>query len=145
MNGSTDILVINDNQADVELISELLAQPGVSRVQAAADGVEALALLQDQCGNAARQLPDMILLDLNMPRLDGRAVLGKLKSDPRLRTIPIVVFTTSRARSDIAYCYHLGANSYLTKPGNLRDFECAVKDLQQFWLRLASLPPKEPR
>jgi CheY-like chemotaxis protein len=86
-----------------------------------------------------------MVLDLNLPRKDGRAVLKELKSDPNLSKIPVIVFTTSQASSDIMRCYELGANCYLRKPGNLADFTAAVESMAEFWLEFATLPQREKR
>ena len=92
-----------------------------------------------------RHVPDLMVLDLNLPRKDGRAVLKELKSDPNLSKIPVVVFTTSQASSDIMRCYELGANCYLRKPGNLADFAAVVESMAQFCLGFATLPQREKR
>ncbi len=139
MSDWADILVIDDNPADAELMTEFLAQSGVRRVQAVSEGAQALLLLRSAARGEGK-LPHVILLDLNMPRLDGRALLGKLKGDSQLHSIPVVVFTTSRSPRDIARCYELGANSVVSKPSNLHEFESALRIMKEFWLQLASLP-----
>ena len=90
-------------------------------------------------------VPDLVLLDLNLPRKDGRAVLQELKCNPKLSKIPVVVFTTSQAISDVQRSYELGANCYVRKPGNLHDYRAVVQSLANFWLGFATLPPKEKR
>ncbi len=109
------------------------------------DGVEALAFLNREKDFGEAPVPDLVVLDLNLPRKDGRAVLQQLKSDPKLSKIPVVVFTTSQASSDIRRSYELGANCYLRKPGNLNDYRAAVQCMAEFWLGFASLPVKENR
>jgi two-component system response regulator len=113
------------------------------RVNTVADGVEASAYLHRRGKYTDALPPDLVLLDLNLPRMDGRALLAEIKGDAALRTIPVVIFTTSQAAHDIARSYELGANSYLSKPGNLRDFVSAVKSLEEFWLGFASLPTED--
>ena len=109
------------------------------------DGVEALSLLKREGEYAEAPTPDLLILDLNLPRKDGRAVLKEIKSDPKLSKIPVVVFTTSQANSDVMRSYQLGANCYLRKPGNLNDYRAVVQSMADFWLGFASLPQKEKR
>lgn len=104
------------------------------------DGAEALAFLRRQGKYAGAPRPDLIVMDLNLPGLDGRDVLQELKCDRDLSKIPVVIFTTSEANSDITRCYELGANCYLKKPGNLWDFVAVVRSMIDFWLGHASLP-----
>lgn len=112
-------------------------------VNSVCDGVEALCFLRRQGSYAEAPVPDLLVLDLNLPRKDGRAVLKELKSDPKLSKIPVVVFTTSQAVSDVSQSYQLGANSYLRKPGNLAEFTAVVRSMAEFWLGFASLPQRE--
>jgi two-component system, chemotaxis family, response regulator Rcp1 len=114
-------------------------------VNAVNDGEEAISFLRHKGRYAEAPLPDLLVLDLNLPRKDGRQVLAEVKSEPELATIPVVIFTTSQAASDISRCYQLGANCYLRKPGNLADFVAIVQSMADFWLGLASLPHKEKR
>lgn len=109
------------------------------------DGVEALSLLKHEGEYMEAPTPDLLILDLNLPRKDGRAVLKEIKSDPKLSKIPVVVFTTSQANSDVQRSYQLGANCYLRKPGNLNDYRAVVQSMADFWLGFASLPQKEKR
>ena len=140
----TEILLVDDNPADIELTRDTLKTgSGPFEIQAAKDGVEAIALLRQRAESANTALPALMFLDLNMPRKDGRAVLAEVKNDPRLRTIPIVVFTASRAFLDISKSYELGANCYVTKPATLPEFMAAVKSIETFWLSAASLPRAE--
>lgn len=134
---------MDDNPADRDLTEEALNQCRLPlQVRSAQDGMEAVLLLLGETEHAGSSLPDLLFLDLNLPRKDGRAVLQALKSDARLSKIPVVVFTTSQANADIARCYELGANCYVQKPGNLADFRAVVHSTADFWLRLVSLPPK---
>lgn len=138
--------MVDDNPADVDLTREILSQCKLHfRVHSVRDGVEALSFLHREGSYAGSPMPDLMVLDLNLPRKDGRAVLKELKSDDKLSKIPVVVFTTSQASSDIARCYELGANCYLRKPGNLNDFTAVVQSMAGFWLGFASLPHKEKR
>ena len=109
-------------------------------VSAVTDGEEAISFLCHEGKYAAAPTPDLVVLDLNLPRKDGRTVLKELKSDARFSKIPVVVFTTSQAGSDIASSYELGANCYLRKPGNLADYRAVVQSMADFWLGFATLP-----
>jgi two-component system, chemotaxis family, response regulator Rcp1 len=137
---------VDDNPADLDLTSEVLRRcKRHSHVNAVNDGEEAISFLRHKGRYAEAPLPDLLVLDLNLPRKDGRQVLAEVKSEPELATIPVVIFTTSQAASDISRCYQLGANCYLRKPGNLADFVAIVQSMADFWLGLASLPHKEKR
>ncbi len=139
-----DILLVDDNPADSDLTSDVLARSSCpSRVAAVPDGVEALSFLRRRGQYAQSQAPDLIVLDLNLPKKDGRAVLAEVKSDPALRRTPVVVFSTSQAPHDIARSYELGANSYVSKPGDLQGFVAAVQSIENFWCGCARLPRKE--
>ncbi|MGO9863154.1 MAG: response regulator [Terriglobales bacterium] len=138
------VLFVDDSPADVGLACEALAEGRQrSEIINVIDGEEAMAYLHrvGQYANAVR--PDLVILDLNLPKKDGRAVLTEAKGDRELRSIPIVVFSTSRAMSDIAGSYDLGANCYVSKPGNLKDYFLAVQAIEEFWFGSASLPRKE--
>ena len=136
-----EILLVEDNPGDVRLTVEGLNEGKVrNNLHLARDGVEALAFLrrEGEFQNAVR--PDLILLDLNLPRKDGREVLQDLKSDPLLRTIPVVVLTTSRSEQDVLRSYELQANCYITKPVDLEQFITVVKSIEDFWLTIVTLP-----
>jgi CheY-like chemotaxis protein len=133
-----EILLVEDNAADVRLTQEALKDARVAnRLHVARDGVEALAMLRDRTGTTPR--PDLILLDLNLPRKDGREVLAEIKADDALRHIPVVVLTTSQAEQDVAQSYRLRANAFITKPVDIDQFFEAVRSLEQFWLAVATL------
>lgn len=133
-----EILLVEDNPADVRLTQEALREGKVkNRLTVARDGEEALTYLRDPSSTR----PDLILLDLNLPRRDGREVLAEVKSDPRLKTIPVVVLTTSAAEVDILKTYSLHANCYITKPVDLEQFITVVKSIDEFWLAIVKLPP----
>ena len=137
------ILMVDDNPADVDLAREAL-RGNVHRIQveSVGDGEEALSFLNRRGIHAEKRRPDLVILDLNLPKKDGRAVLAEVKTDADLRTIPIVVFSTSRLMPDIGRSYELGANCYVSKPGNLKDYVAAVQSIEQFWFGSASLPTK---
>jgi CheY-like chemotaxis protein len=138
------VLLVDDNPADVELAREALArgrhQSCISNV---ANGEEAMAFLRRTGPYANTVRPDLVILDLNLPKKDGRAVLAEAKADTHLRAIPVVVFSTSRSLLDITRSYDLGANCYLSKPGNLNDYLSAVQSIEEFWFGSASLPRDE--
>jgi two-component system, chemotaxis family, response regulator Rcp1 len=139
-------LLVDDNPADVDLTREILGETKPRfHVTSVKDGVQALRFLRNQGDYGEAPAPDLLVLDLNLPRKDGLAVLSEIKSDSRLSKIPVVIFSTSQAGSDIQCCYELGANCYLRKPGNLNDYRAVVQALGDFWLGVASLPKKEKR
>jgi two-component system response regulator len=133
-----DILLVEDNPADVRLAQEAFKDARVAnRLHVARDGVEALSMLRDATGAVPR--PDLILLDLNLPRKDGREVLQDIKQDEALRHIPVVVLSTSQSEHDIARSYRLGANAFVTKPVDIDRFFQVIRSLEQFWLDAARL------
>lgn len=136
-----EILLVEDNPGDVRLTVEALHESKVrNHLSVAKDGVEALEYLRRQgtFKNAAR--PDVILLDLNLPRKDGREVLAEIKADPDLMSIPVVVLTTSRAEEDVLRMYDLHANCYISKPVDLDQFLAVVRSIETFWLEIVTLP-----
>lgn len=136
------ILLVEDNPGDVRLTREALKDGRVENpMDVVKDGVEALAYLRGEGAWAGTPLPDLILLDLNLPRMDGREVLAAIKADPRLMAIPVVVLTTSEAEQDILRSYHLHANCFITKPVNFEQFSAVLKVIDQFWLSVVTLPP----
>ena len=136
-----EILLVEDNPGDVRLTIEGLNEGKVrNNLHVARDGVEALEFLRRQGRFADAVRPDLILLDLNLPRMDGREVLGEIKSDPDFKTIPVVVLTTSRAEQDILHSYQLQANCYITKPVDLEQFITVVRSIEDFWLTIVTLP-----
>ncbi|MGD0506153.1 MAG: response regulator [Terriglobales bacterium] len=142
----TEILLVDDNPADTDLTSEVLARYGCpSHIHVVTDGVEAIAFLRQEGKYANALPPDFVILDLSLPRKDGRAVLAEIKTDSVLRKIPIAIFSTSEARQDIVRSYEMGANCYVSKPGNLRDFVSAVTSIGEFWFGWARLPREEER
>lgn len=138
-----DVLLIEDSPGDVRLTQEAFREANSAiRLHVASDGVEAMAFLQREGAHARSPRPDIILLDLNLPRMDGREVLARIKEDDKLKTIPVVILTTSDAEADITKSYQLNANCYLTKPVQLDQFESLVKSINEFWLTKARLPPQ---
>jgi chemotaxis family two-component system response regulator Rcp1 len=138
-----EILLVEDNPGDVRLTMVALEEAKVlNTLHVAKDGVEAMAFLRREAENANAPRPDLILLDLNLPRKDGREVLAEIKADDDLKSIPVVVLTTSEAEEDILKSYNLHANCYIVKPVDLDQFIEVVKTLQGFWLMVVKLPPK---
>ena len=136
-----EILLVEDSLADARLTKRALLKSRVpSNLHVVRDGVEAMAFVLRRAPFAEAPRPDLILLDLNLPRKDGRAVLAELKSDERLRTIPVVVLTTSVAPDDIETCYQLHANCFLVKPVDLEAFTSTILAIEEFWLTRAKLP-----
>ena len=144
MNGRPiEILLVEDNPGDVRLTREALSEGHVrNNLTVAKDGVEALAMLRREPRHGEAPRPDLVLLDLNLPRMDGRQVLAEMKSDPDLRRIPVVVLTTSKAEEDVLRSYDLHANSYITKPVDFDQFIKVVQSIEEFWLTIVTLPGK---
>jgi two-component system, chemotaxis family, response regulator Rcp1 len=141
----TRILLIEDNTGDVRLMREvLLGINDAIHLLVVSDGAEALTFLKQEGIHVDAPRPDLILLDLNLPKIDGREVLAHIKSDASLRSIPIIVLTTSDAEVDIVKSYQLQANCYLSKPGQLNEFELLVKSMSDFWLNKVKLPRQRP-
>lgn len=137
-----EILMVEDNPGDVRLTVEALKEGKVrNKLHVVEDGVEAMAFLRGEGEYADAPRPDLILLDLNLPKKDGREVLAEIKGDPNLRRIPVVVLTVSEANEDILKTYDLHANCYVTKPVDLDQFIVVVKSVEDFWLTIVKLPP----
>jgi CheY-like chemotaxis protein len=137
-----DILLVEDSPADVRLTREALKEAKVVNVlHTVQDGVMALAFLRREGPYAGSPRPDLILLDLNLPKKDGREVLAEIKQDESLRRIPVVILTTSRAEEDVVRSYNLHANAYVTKPVDLKQFFDVVRAIEGFWLAVVTLPP----
>lgn len=144
-----EILLVEDNPGDIRLTQEALRTARIpNRLRVAEDGVEAMAMLYREGQYAAAPLPDLILLDLNLPRKDGREVLREIKADPVLKRIPIIILTTSQSEPDILRAYDLHANCYITKPVDYERFQAVIRAIENFWLAIARLPleknPREP-
>lgn len=135
------VLLVEDSPGDVRLTNEAFRDAnGYIVMHVASDGVEAMAFLERTGTYALAPRPDLILLDLNLPKMDGREVLAHIKEDENLKTIPTVILTTSEAEADIVKSYELQANCYLSKPVQLDAFEALVKSINDFWLTKAKLP-----
>ena len=135
------ILLVDDDTVDVRLTREALQEGKVFvEIQSVYDGMEAMAYLRREAPYSQAVEPDLILLDLNMPRKDGREVLDELKSDPALRHIPVVILTTSRADQDVIQTYDLGANAYVVKPVDLDQLVTIVQKIEEFWFSIVKLP-----
>ena len=141
---SMEVLLVEDNPGDVRLTQEAFRDANMSiQFHVACDGVEAMAFLRREGRNLDAPRPDLILLDLNLPKMDGREVLARIKEDDRLKMIPTVILTTSEAETDILKSYQLQANCYLSKPVQLDAFEKVVKSINDFWLTKVKLPPQK--
>jgi CheY-like chemotaxis protein len=138
-----EILLVEDNPGDVRLAREGLSECKIrNNLHVVEDGVKAMAFLRRRDEYAKAPRPDLVLLDLNLPRKDGREVLREVKEDEKLRTIPVVVLTTSKAEEDILKSYSLHANCYVTKPMGLQQFLDVVRSIEDFWFTIVKLPPR---
>jgi len=136
-----DILLVEDNPGDVRLTQEALKDAKLAvNLHVVNDGVEAMSFMRRQGQYAEKPRPDIVLLDLNLPRKDGREVLADIKSDPELKRTPVVIVTTSKAEEDIVKTYDLHANCYVTKPLDLDQFVVMVQSIEHFWLTIVKLP-----
>lgn len=139
-----EILLVEDSPGDARLAMEALKEAKVlNHISVVPDGVEAMAFLRRQDGYGDVPRPDLILLDLNLPKKDGREVLAEVKADPSLQHIPVVILTTSQAEQDIMRSYRLHANCYITKPVDLDQFLEVIKSVENFWLTVVKLPTGE--
>lgn len=137
-----DILLVEDNPGDARLAAEAFKEGRLRpRLHVVQDGIEALAFLRQQGAYEAAPRPDLILLDLNLPRKDGREVLAEIKADGTLRRIPVIVLTTSQAESDVSRCYDLHANCYIVKPVDFDRFIDVVRGIEGHWCSMVKLPP----
>ncbi|WP_447968224.1 response regulator [Nitrospira sp. M1] len=138
-----DLLLIEDSPGDVLLIKKALKDAKVlNNIQVVNDGVQAMAVLRKEAPYVDAPRPDLILLDLNIPKKDGREVLKEIKQTPDLRSIPVVILTTSTAEADVLKSYDLHANAYITKPMNVEGLIQAIKMMEGFWFSIVTLPPK---
>ncbi len=139
-----EVLLVEDSPSDAELTIEALREGKVrNHLSVVEDGVEALRFLRREANYANAPRPDLIMLDLNLPRKDGREVLAELKADPDLKSIPVVVLTTSRAEQDVLRAYNLHAKWYITKPVDFEQFLQVVRSIESFWLVVVTLPTKD--
>lgn len=140
-----EILLVEDSPSDVRLIREALKEtPANLELTLARDGIEAMDYLHKSISGAVLR-PDLVLLDLNLPRKNGREVLAEIKASPELRHIPVLVMTSSHADEDISDAYSLNANCYITKPSDLNDYVNVVRAIEGFWFLTATLPERFPR
>ena len=139
-----EILVVDDNPGDVQLIVEAFQDVKLSNhLHSVGDGVEALAFLRREGPYQGVARPDLVLLDLNLPKKDGRAVLEEIKADPDLGQIPVVILTTSRHEADVLRAYQLKANCYITKPVDFNQFINVIQAIDQFWFSIVTLPAQQ--
>ena len=144
MGRPVQMLLVEDNPGDIRLTKETLRDAKVMvNLHVVGDGVEAMAFLRKEGKHANAPRPDLVLLDLNLPKKDGREVLAEMKQDPDLKRIPVVILTISNGQEDILKSYNLHANAYVTKPLNLEQFAKIVKAIEDFWLTVVKLPPNE--
>jgi CheY-like chemotaxis protein len=140
-NRPIEILLVEDNPGDARLTEEALKEGKVrNNLHHARDGVEAMEFLERRGEHKNKPRPDLVLLDLNLPRKDGREVLADMRKNPELKTIPVVVLTTSEAEQDVVRTYELCANCYITKPVDLEKFITIVRSIEDFWLTIVRLP-----
>ncbi len=139
--GTIEVLLVEDSPGDVRLTREAFRDANTSiNLHVASDGVDAMTFLRQEGDQASSPRPDLILLDLNLPRMDGREVLAQIKADAGLRTIPTIILTTSQLNDDVVRSYELQANSYLSKPVQLDKFDSLVRSINDFWVTNAKLP-----
>ena len=137
------ILLVEDSPSDVELTVEAMREAKVANeLHVVVDGVDAMEFLRREGQHTKAPRPDLVLLDLNLPRKDGKEVLAEIQADPLLRPIPVAVLTTSKAESDVLRSYQLGANCFITKPVRLPEFLEVIQAIEEFWLTIVRLPPK---
>ena len=143
MKNEPKILIVEDNEGDAELIIEALQINSIkSEVKVINNGEEALHFLKHEGEYLDERLPDLILLDVNLPKVDGKEVLLFVKNDSELKRIPVVMLTTSSLQKDIAYSYDNHANCYIVKPGNLKEFIAAINSIEKFWTQCVTYPKK---
>lgn len=136
-----NVLLVDDDEGDAILIGEALADDDELRLHVVRDGVEAMAFLRNQGGFTAVPRPDLILLDLNMPRKNGYEVMAEVRADPDLRPIPVIILSTSTQDRDVRNSYQLQANCFVTKPPSFEQFLRVMQSIRTFWLSVATLPP----
>ena len=143
IHGERNILLVEDNPADVRITLEAFKEGKIkAKISVVKDGVEAMNFLKKKGSFSNDPLPDIVLLDLNLPKKDGREVLEEMKKDPDLKSIPVIILTSSKAREDIQKSYQLHCNCYLTKPVRLNEFETLITLINDFWLKVVELPSK---
>lgn len=144
VNQSVQILLVEDSESDIEITIEALRDAKVlNELHIVRDGIEAMAYLRREAPFEDEKRPDLVLLDLNMPRMDGREVLEAIRADPKLSMIPVVVLTTSESDVDVLHSYKLNAAAYIAKPVDFSQFVETMRKFRDFWLDVVRLPPKE--
>jgi CheY-like chemotaxis protein len=139
-----DVLLVEDNPSDVYLTQVAFGRSRAeSQIHVVEDGIQAMAFLRRELPYSEAPRPDLVLLDLNLPRKDGHRVLEEMKADPDLCVIPVIVLTTSTAEADISRCYESHANCYISKPVDFDEFERVVQEIESFWFRCATLPRRD--
>jgi len=139
------ILLVEDSPGDARLILEAFKESKLkTKISVVIDGVEAMAFLKHEGKYKGSLRPDIMLLDLNLPRMDGRELLNEIKNDDHFKMIPVLVLTTSNSRDDIVGSYERHANSYITKPADMDEFMDVVRSVENFWFDIAKLPPRDP-
>lgn len=142
--GAIEILLVEDSPGDIRLTKESFKESKfLHKLNVVMDGVEAMDFLNKREPYTDVSTPDLILLDLNLPKKDGREVLKEIKSDPKLQQIPVIVLTTSESREDVAKSYNLHANCYMVKPVSFEQFVVVVRSIENFWFHLVKLPPNK--
>lgn len=140
------ILLVEDSLADQELVRRVMEHSKIrNELRVVEDGVEAMAYLKNEDGYSDTSRfpkPDLVLLDINMPRMDGKQVLSEIRKDSNLKSVPVIILTTSTSEKDVFESYHLGANAYVSKPVDFEGFTDAIRQMESFWLMVATLPPK---
>jgi CheY-like chemotaxis protein len=140
----SDVLLVEDNPSDVYLTQVAFRRSRTeSEIHVVEDGIQAMAFLRQELPYANAPRPDLVLLDLNLPRKDGYKVLEEMKADPDLRRIPVIVLTTSTAEADISRCYESHANCYISKPVDFDEFERVIQEIESFWFQCATLPRRD--
>lgn len=138
-----EILLVEDNEGDIRLTIEAFKEAKIrNHIRVVRDGEEALAYLKKEAGYADMQTPDIILLDINLPKVDGKEVLHELKNDPMLKSIPVIMLTTSSAESDVQESYANHANSYVIKPVDLDKFMEVIRSIEEYWISIVKLPSR---
>jgi CheY-like chemotaxis protein len=136
-----EILLVEDSLGDARLVMEAMTGARLNnRLHHVMNGVEALAFMRQEGAYSTQPRPDIVLLDLNMPRMDGRAVLTQVRADPKLKAIPVIALTTSSAREDVEFCYGAGANAFISKPVDFDAFLNVIHQFENFWLSVVTLP-----
>jgi CheY-like chemotaxis protein len=139
-----DVLLVEDNPSDVYLTQVAFRRSRTeSEIHVVEDGIQAMAFLRQELPYANAPRPDLVLLDLNLPRKDGYKVLAEMKADPDLRRIPVIVLTTSTAEADVHRCYESHANCYIAKPVDFDEFERVIQEIESFWFQCATLPRRD--